>query len=96
MKASDIVADRFLAMVRDELGQFICYMIDERNAQDPDDPWCASHDYCDTNVVMCNAVEAFLGSEFDFKNTCHETIWSEAWTTAIEHGFANLKPVGAA
>jgi hypothetical protein len=58
---------------------------------------CATHDFCDANVMMLEAFENVLGREFVFadeddphseaQNTIDTMLWSAAWEIARNHKF---------
>lgn len=45
---------------------------------------CHSHDYCDANMVMLEAIELAQCDDDD------EGVWNEAWLYAFIAGFANV------
>jgi hypothetical protein len=53
-----------------------------RNAASTDSNVCASHDFCDANVVMAEAVRMVIGREVDHMNEADTAIWNRAWKLA--------------
>lgn len=52
---------------------------------------CASHDFCDANMVMLDAFRHFLGGEA-FPDTDAECgIWGDAWDYACDNDFFLLE-----
>lgn len=47
---------------------------------------CATHDYCDPNQAMIDALEAF-GIELDVQSDEQNALISDAWTIAKRNGF---------
>lgn len=47
---------------------------------------CASHDFCDANMVMAPAFEEVMGREIDLQSDSDLALWSQAWDIAkTEH-----------
>ncbi|MFN3261258.1 MAG: hypothetical protein ACE37J_11940 [Pikeienuella sp.] len=49
---------------------------------------CASHDFCDANMVMASAFERVMERPFDFGSETDMDIWNRAWDAARLSGFA--------
>jgi hypothetical protein len=67
--------------------------IDSLNASEPDPNICHSHDFCDANVFMLEAVNGFLGLEEDdysSENEEQNELFNAAWAVAKDKGFSNL------
>jgi hypothetical protein len=43
---------------------------------------CASHDFCDANMVMLAAFEHATGRAFDFESEADQRLWNAAWEQA--------------
>lgn len=90
---ADQLARRFSAMLIEDLGKGIVQVITERNEQPAYDGTCscASHDFCDANMVMLAAVESFGFTDDDvFENDCDNplaNLWGEAWNLAKTNKF---------
>lgn len=48
------------------------------------DGLCASHDFCDANIVMAAAFEHVLGREPQANRSHDAIMWSEAWEIATK------------
>ena len=90
-EVSDMVADTFRALILQYLGPETCSQIDEDNKA-YDDSVCASHDYCDANVFMDEALRLVgFKSLFSDDGGMPDPVvftWNEAWNIAKEKGFA--------
>lgn len=51
----------------------------ERNARCPDSGICASHDFCDANLIMQDAFVAVVGREADLNSPIDRQLWADAW-----------------
>ena len=102
MSAPDDVrrlAAAFSAIVREDLADHLGE-IRRRNREDyADDTCCATHDFCDANMLMLDAITAQLGHEpryldgtdekgdFDAGQTAEIELWNAAWALAKESEF---------
>jgi len=48
---------------------------------------CASHNYCDANEAMAEALEALNVDHPDLNNDGMRNLWNEAWTIAKQNQF---------
>lgn len=46
---------------------------------------CASHDFCDANMVMLAAWEKLGYGEMDPSSSADASVWNEAWSIAKRH-----------
>tara|TARA_Y100000310_G_scaffold289139_1_gene315330 strand:- start:311 stop:838 length:528 start_codon:yes stop_codon:yes gene_type:complete len=95
----EAIAAEFSAIVRDELGEHL-EAINKKNADNAPD-LCATHDYCDANMLMLEAFEKvmfrepFSGialeegicSEGDTQRDCD--LLNAAWTISATQAFKN-------
>ena len=77
------IADQFAALLADQLGEADFAEVKRRN----DTPEygagvCASHDFCDANMVMLEAFETETGGVFEFNNDACTDLWNAAWESA--------------
>lgn len=77
------LAQKFIELLRKEIGYHsfaeACRRNNTREYQQRD--ICASHDFCDANVVMAAAFEAF-GIVVDVDDDAQIALWSRAWHLA--------------
>jgi hypothetical protein len=82
----DAIADKFLALLRDELGDARFALVCERNLAEANVGICHSHDFCDANMIMNAAFEAFdlLASDDDETpmSDKHVALWNDGWERA--------------
>lgn len=87
------LAQRFALLLRDLLGTPILREIDTRNRMAPAGT-CASHDFCDANMVMELAFIEIFGqqslSEDEATSNANTRRWNSAWRIAVETGFVKL------
>lgn len=69
-------------LTRDELIQ-----IDLLNAGDDNSSVCHSHDFCDANQAMLDAMERH-GMDFDPSDESQASLINAAWTIAKQSGFS--------
>lgn len=74
------LADRFSRRIRRVLTVDEVDSANELNADETEDGVCHTHDYCDANMVMMNAL-GMMPRESD------SGLWAEAWRLARESGF---------
>ena len=79
------LANEFLGIVRMWLSVEELEAIDKANAAD--DSCCASHDYCDPNQAMIEALDKF-GVEYDGQDEEQGRLIDEAWGIAKQNGFS--------
>lgn len=82
------VANRFVASLRAELGAEGFAEVVRRNRADADLGVCHSHDFCDANVLMHQAVKKVQGNDVrtaDERAAAreeYEVLWNDAWSLA--------------
>lgn len=82
------IARTFSELLLDEIGPADLTTVNKRNRMNPDydeTDSCASHDFCDANVLMVEAFQAH-GVPADHTEE-HLELWNVAWETAIAHEF---------
>lgn len=63
------------------------------NQQEPDPEICHSHDFCDANMVMLDAVQSFdLDEDQAMEVMTNEDIANDAWTYWKKRTVGGLKP----
>ena len=83
-----LVAQAFSRGLRAFLDEDQMEAINRKNMHNPEyKECCATHDYCDANVVMLNAFESALGTEFDLREQYHVNLVNAAWDLAKIHRF---------
>jgi|DEB0MinimDraft_6_1074348.scaffolds.fasta_scaffold64339_2 hypothetical protein len=82
------VADEFKDCMAETLQPDELRAIDAENRK-RSDATCASHDYCDANMVMNEAFERLELEVFGDDGMSEETVtlWNEAWDLAQSEGF---------
>lgn len=50
---------------------------------------CATHDFCDANMVMLAAFQSAFGREMDFDSQPDCDLTNAAWDAAIKEGFSS-------
>lgn len=48
---------------------------------------CATHDYCDANMLMKNAFVEVQGYDFDPSSTMDRCLWNDAWSRSAQREF---------
>jgi len=84
LPAADALANKFLKLLRKDIGLRNYKEVCARNAAEPHKGICHSHDFCDANMVMLAAVQSFCDT-FDVPETdAHYDLWNAAWNLAVE------------
>jgi len=86
------LALRFAQILLSTLGVDVIHEIDRRNASAPPGT-CASHDFCDANVVMEEAfIDTYGHSSLtdDGMDATNVARWNDAWALAVSSGLAQL------
>lgn len=97
LKTVSTVARAFACLVADEIGAVKAAIVDELNRSSRLDV-CCSHDFCDANVFMRQAIHDVTGSFPDTEETSlncgtTDTLWNLAWCYAKHVGFSRLSLV---
>ena len=89
---TETLARDFARRLRDVCGAAALVEMDRRNRDDYPDGACASHDFCDANIVMAATLEAYLDLAPGSLELDDSTIplWDGAWNHAAQAGFARL------
>ncbi len=81
------VANRFVTLLRAEVGRKNFAEVRRRNRAETDLAICHSHDFCDANVLMNLAVKQYVygsrvvsADEKRQQREEYETIWNDAWS----------------
>ena len=75
----------FSAFLIKEIGLDKVVEVVRKNKEDSGD-WCASHQYCDANMVMAQAFRVVMGREIDIESDdC--ILWGDAWKYCQENNF---------
>ena len=85
--ARDDVAKRFSTLLRDALTCDEMVMVIARNEIEGDDSICHSHDFCDANMIMGQAICDIIGAH-DTGDADVQQLWGAAWKIAIKNGFS--------
>lgn len=72
------LADLFGEALCAELGLFKYRLAIDRNRANPDASWCASHDFCDANMVMLSCWQQLTGAD-DVPEDDDCALWNAAW-----------------
>ena len=81
------LAEKFCQELHEILTAEEVQEIVERNAENHDSMSCASHDFCDANVVMATAFQNLTGREILFDSDADILLWNDAWTIARNSNF---------
>ena len=81
-----ILAEKFVELLRAALTPSEFAEMADANANETNPDICHSHDYCDANQIMLDALQS-LGIEYDADSALH----SDAWTYAREELFTPEK-----
>ena len=95
---SKLAADigwEFSSLLRRDLGRDVMIEIVGKNGtKEYAGNICATHDYCDANVVMAEAFNNLCGRVIELERVEDMRLWSEAWGYAKANNFFLLLPHG--
>ena len=88
----EAVASKFGETLREWLTKTEMKLVVKRNAEEDDPRICHSHDFCDANMAMFEAVKAVMGpdafpQEGDPDGEVVMQVWNEAWAEAKKNSF---------
>jgi hypothetical protein len=86
MPDKETLATEFAIIIREWLTPEQCREIDARNADETDARICHSHDFCDANQAMIDALERF-NVELDVQSDEQHNLIQGAWDIAKKSGF---------
>lgn len=87
---AETLASEFTIVIREWLTPDQCREIDSRNAAETDAAICHSHDFCDANQAMIDALERF-NVELDLQDDAQRNLMQDAWNIAKRIGFGTPK-----
>lgn len=87
------IATAFAAGLRKELGK-ACFAEVRRLNATPEygRGVCASHEFCDANMVMLPAFEKAMGRPFDVESVEDQKLWNDAWNDAHRNYLIKAEP----
>ena len=83
----DTLATEFAIIIREWLTPEQCQQIDAMNAAEQDKSICHSHDFCDSNQAMIDALGRF-NVELDLQDEKQVNLINSAWDIAKASGFS--------
>ena len=84
---AETLAREFSRLLAGEIGLVRLGRIIERNATEADTRICHSHDYCDANQVMLDAMALINLGELDTQDEQQMTLINSAWSIAKQNEF---------
>lgn len=85
MSTVEQLSSAFSDLVRGRLGGHLDKIV-ERNRTNGKDV-CATHDFCDANMLMAEAFEEVQGREPDVASEDDAAVWSAAWDISKQREF---------
>jgi len=82
----DIIADRFSELLAERIGNDNLRNVVDKNNMVENLGCCASHDYCDANVIMDKAVK-YVGLNMRVNSDLGCYVMNNAWDTAKQSSF---------
>jgi len=93
MNTETLIADRFAEVLRAWLTpQEFAEMKRLNETPEYQSGICASHNYCDANMAMCEAFESVMEYPPDGSNEAHAAIWNAAWDLARKRHLGTASP----
>lgn len=81
-RSTVMLAKKFVDLLMVEIGAKNFVEVLYRNAKPEYKDACASHDFCDANMVMLTAWEALGYGEMDANSPADASVWNGAWNIA--------------
>lgn len=66
----------------DTIGKANYEKVKARNSTEEYARFCASHDFCDANMVMFDVFNTEIGWDYDLNNDEDTLVWNDAWDLA--------------
>jgi hypothetical protein len=76
------LAMSFAQTLIEDLGEEEFQEVRARNATEKYAGCCASHDFCDANMVMWGCFNTEIGWDFDLDSETDVSVWNDAWKLA--------------
>lgn len=76
------VASQFILNLKREISFSNFGEMVERNEAEEDSNICHSHDFCDSNVLMAEAISEVMGIDVDTRSTSQLDFWNKSWNLA--------------
>jgi hypothetical protein len=88
MSAAALLATKFSAIVRRDLKDRLAEIRRRNKRFDAEgNDSCATHDFCDANMLMDEAFTEAFGREIDLQSDADLSVWNAAWGMARASGF---------
>ena len=81
------IGKEFSSILLIDLGIDVMREVVEKNSTEEYDGVCASHDYCDANLVMAEAFNKICRREAEIDSEEDSYWWGEAWNYAKVNNF---------
>lgn len=81
------IAKGFSTIIRESLSHGEMMEVNKKNFTPEYMDSCPTHDYCDANEAMAEAIWKVLGREVDTQNEDDCTLWGDAWDMARKYGY---------
>lgn len=88
----ETLATEFTAILRDWLTREELVEIDSLNRAEPNGSVCHSHDFCDPNQAMLDALARFGVVDYRAADKKLNVLIDKAWSFAKNRGFSTVKP----
>jgi len=83
----EAIAKEFSRGLLKELNEQFFEMVDDHIADNVhEEPYCITHSFCDSNVIMLDAFEKVLGVKWN-RSPEHEEYFNQAWAMASANNF---------
>tara|TARA_R110000824_G_scaffold116093_3_gene267418 strand:- start:953 stop:1270 length:318 start_codon:yes stop_codon:yes gene_type:complete len=95
----EVIADNFRQVLQGWLSPVELRCVDDDNSRETSPYVCHSHDHCDANMAMVEAMERFdlpwpTDEDGEIRDEeyseAHCALWNEAWEIAMRSGFSVL------
>lgn len=80
------LSETFSRIVRDELAEDLTEIV-RRNRLTEYEHSCATHDYCDANMLMHDAFVEVQGHDLDASSAMDTHLWNDAWLRSAQREF---------
>jgi hypothetical protein len=83
LPSAETVAEVFIMVLKEQLSPEEIQEVIRLNAAETDENVCHSHDFCDANMVMAEALKR-LGVEARASSETSTRLWNEGWNLAVK------------
>lgn len=91
MSQLELLSNRFSYLINENFSAIELAETIRKNKTEDYKNCCATHDYCDANMIMDEAFTEIVGHEIDLQNDADLELWNSAWDLSKANDFKVIK-----